>query len=199
MKLIIAEKPELGKAIAAAICDKPVFNRDGSILCGEYTVISAFGHLFKLKQPEEYDIKYKKWTKDALPIFFENWDIVPSADKIGRVNVIGNLLKQADEVIHAGDPDDEGQLLIDEILEYFKYNGKVMRLSTHDNNPEYIRKQLGKMESNEKCRRQRLAKNQSKSKKSRERHGRRSDQAVCRPKAAAGLCLWRRCSLAKGI
>ena len=150
MKLIIAEKPELGKAIAAAICDKPVFNRDGSILCGEYTVISAFGHLFKLKQPEEYDIKYKKWTKDTLPIFFENWDIVPSADKIGRVNVIGNLLKQADEVIHAGDPDDEGQLLIDEILEYFKYNGKVMRLSTNDNNPEYIRKQLGKMESNEK-------------------------------------------------
>ncbi|MBQ7816966.1 MAG: DNA topoisomerase III, partial [Oscillospiraceae bacterium] len=68
MKLILAEKPELGKAIAAAICDKPAPQRDGSILCGEYTVISAFGHLFKLKQPEEYDIQYKKWTKEDLPI-----------------------------------------------------------------------------------------------------------------------------------
>jgi len=148
VKLILAEKPELGKAIAAAITDKPVAKKDGSILCGEYTVISAFGHLFKLKQPEEYDIKYKKWTKGDLPIFFENWQIVPDQSKIGRVNVIGSLLKQADEVIHAGDPDDEGQLLIDEILEYFNYKGNVMRLSTNDNNPEYIRKQLGKMESN---------------------------------------------------
>lgn len=148
MKLILAEKPELGKAIAAAICDKPVFNRDGSILCGEYTVISAFGHLFRLKQPEEYDIKYKKWTKETLPIFFENWQITPDPSKINRVNTIGNLLQQAQEVIHAGDPDDEGQLLIDEILEYFDYKGNVMRLSTNDNNPDYIRKQLGKMESN---------------------------------------------------
>lgn len=148
MKLIIAEKPELAKAIAAAICPKPSFNRDGSILCGEYTVISAFGHLFKLKQPEEYDINLKKWRKEDLPIFFNNWQIVPSQDKIGRVNVIGNLLKQTDFVIHAGDPDDEGQLLIDEILEYFDYKGTVMRLSTNDNNPEYIRKQLNKMEDN---------------------------------------------------
>ena len=150
MKLILAEKPELGKAIAAAICDKPVFNKDGSIYCGEYTVISAFGHLFRLKQPEDYDVKYKKWTKETLPIFFENWQTVPDYSKIGRVNVIGNLLKQAELVVHAGDPDDEGQLLIDEILEYFDYKGDVLRLSTNDNNPEYIRKQFGRMESNEK-------------------------------------------------
>ena len=148
MKLILAEKPELAKAIAAAICPKPIPRRDGSILCGEYTVISAFGHLFHLKQPEEYDVKYKKWTRENLPIFFENWQITPDPSKIGRVNTIGELLKQADEVIHAGDPDDEGQLLIDEILEYFGYKGRVMRLSTNDNNPEYIRKQLGKMEDN---------------------------------------------------
>ncbi len=148
MKLIIAEKPELGKAIAAAISEKPISCRDGSILCGEYTVISAFGHLFRLKQPFEYDEKYKKWSKETLPIFFENWQIVPDRSKIGRINVIGNLLSQASEVIHAGDPDDEGQLLIDEILQYFDYKGNVLRLSTNDNNPEYIRKQLDKMESN---------------------------------------------------
>lgn len=148
MKLIIAEKPELGKAIAAAICEKPSFNRDGSIICGEYTVISAFGHLFKLKQPEDYDIKYKKWTKESLPIYFENWEIVPAGDKVQRVNLIGELLKKAEEVVHAGDPDDEGQLLIDEILDYFKYTGRVKRLSTNDNNPEYIRKQIAKMEDN---------------------------------------------------
>ncbi|MEG0020536.1 MAG: DNA topoisomerase, partial [Oscillospiraceae bacterium] len=149
MKLIIAEKPELGKAIAAAICKKPIANRDGSIVCGEYTVISAFGHLFKLKQPEEYDEKYKKWSRDLLPIYFDNWDIVPAQDKVQRVQTIGRLLEQAQEVIHAGDPDDEGQLLIDEILSYFKYTGKVKRLSTNDNNPEYIKKQIEKMEDND--------------------------------------------------
>ncbi|MEG2929520.1 MAG: DNA topoisomerase, partial [Oscillospiraceae bacterium] len=83
-----------------------------------------------------------------LPIYFEDWDIVPAADKVQRVNTIGTLLKGAEEVIHAGDPDDEGQLLIDEILCYFKYTGKVKRLSTNDNNPEYIKKQIAKMEDN---------------------------------------------------
>ena len=38
------------------------------------------------------------------------------------------MLKTADVVVHAGDPDREGQLLIEEILHYCNYRGRVQRL-----------------------------------------------------------------------
>ena len=41
---------------------------------------------------------------------------------------ITSHLKKADVVIHAGDPDREGQLLVDEVLKYCHYTGPVKRL-----------------------------------------------------------------------
>ena len=51
MTLIIAEKPELGRAIAAAI---PGSGRteQSVIYKGEYAVIWAYGHLLTLKESE---------------------------------------------------------------------------------------------------------------------------------------------------
>lgn len=41
---------------------------------------------------------------------------------------IGSLLHEADSVVNAGDPDREGQLLVDEVLEHFNYHGPVARI-----------------------------------------------------------------------
>ena len=35
---------------------------------GEYVVVWAFGHLLSLKDPEDYDEKYKKWNISDLPM-----------------------------------------------------------------------------------------------------------------------------------
>ena len=149
MKLIIAEKPELARAIAEAIPGTKN-KKDGYIEVGEYCVTWAAGHLLKLYDPQDYDEKYKKWDLSDLPINFENWKkkIIDGKGKL--VSNIKKLIKDADEVINAGDPDDEGQLLIDEIIQYLNYKGKVSRILINDNNTESIKKAFTKIESNEK-------------------------------------------------
>ena len=149
MKLIIAEKPELARAIAEAIPGTKN-KKDGYIEVEEYCVTWAAGHLLKLYDPQDYDEKYKKWDLSDLPINFENWKkkIIDGKGKL--VNNIKKLIKDADEVINAGDPDDEGQLLIDEIIQYLNYKGKVSRILINDNNTESIKKAFTKIESNEK-------------------------------------------------
>lgn len=147
MKLIIAEKPMLARAVAAAI-DGREEKRDGYVVKGDYAVVSAFGHLLTLKDPEDYDPKYAKWELSTLPIYFENWGKKPGDGKAERLELIGSLLKDAECVIHAGDPDDEGQYLIDEILDWFGYKGKVLRLATGDTTEGALRKALANMKDN---------------------------------------------------
>ena len=147
MTLIIAEKPDLGKAIAAAIM--PHCTKKKGYIEGDGMIVTwAFGHLFRLKAPDDYDPALKRWELSTLPIYFDPWDIKPDEDKMEQINLIGGFLKKADMVIHAGDPDDEGQLLIDEILDYFKFKGKVMRLSTNDLTPAVIQKAYKNMVDN---------------------------------------------------
>lgn len=157
MILVIAEKPALGQAIADALPGSAI-NKNGTIIKGNYTVVWAFGHLLALKNPEDYDKKYEKWNLSDLPIYFPNWEnkIKPDPkDKksgqqsiSGRVRQIGDLLKEADMVIHAGDNDEEGQLLIDELLRWHKYKGPVKRLDTADTSTEALRKALKNMKDN---------------------------------------------------
>ena len=45
-----------------------------------------------------------------------------------QLDTIGKLLRDAASVVHAGDPDREGQLLVDEVLEHFRYRGPVFRI-----------------------------------------------------------------------
>lgn len=156
MILVIAEKPVLGKAIADALPGTAAM-KNGCIYKGDYIVTWVFGHMLSLKEPEDYDIGYKSWNINSLPIFFKDWQVKIGKDenlnkgqisKSQRVNQIGNLLKQADEVIHAGDPDDEGQLLIDELLRWFNYKGTVKRLDTANTTLAAMKKALSHMTDN---------------------------------------------------
>lgn len=154
LQLIIAEKPSLARSIADALPGTANKPGDGSIVKGNYTIIPAFGHLLTLKMPEDYDPDLKKWDLARLPIYFPNWEKKPNTQSDRgdggeeRLRVIGELLKKADMVIHAGDPDDEGQYLIDEILEYFQYKGPVKRLATGNTAQGALVKALAHMDDN---------------------------------------------------
>ncbi|EHR31897.1 DNA topoisomerase III (plasmid) [Megamonas funiformis] len=127
MKVFIAEKPDIGKAIANYLWkndykkQQGYFEKDGDVI-----VTWAYGHILRLATPQEYDEKYKFWKN--YPIIPKKWQIKPSANTKKQLDVILQLLKKADIVINAGDPDREGQLLIDEILDYAGYKGTVQRL-----------------------------------------------------------------------
>ena len=125
MILVIAEKPSLGRDIADALPGQVTERNNRFIRKGDYAVTWVFGHMLSLKEPEDYDMKYKKWSLDDLPIYFDSWELKMGEDsnsnrnyepKAQRVGLIGELLEESESVIHAGDPDEEGQLLIDEIL-----------------------------------------------------------------------------------
>ena len=159
MILVIAEKPSLGKDIAAALPGSAT-TKDGCIYKGDYVVTWVYGHMLTFKEPEDYDESYKTWELSQLPIYFENWGQKIGKDsakkpgtisKSARVKQIGALLKDADMVIHAGDPDEEGQFLVDELLRWFKYKGPVKRLDTGNTVLPAMQKSLKNMKDNSVC------------------------------------------------
>ena len=150
MKLYIAEKPDVAKAICTALGGGFV-SKDGYFLhpVKQDKVTWCFGHMLALKDPDELDEKYKYWEMDTLPIE----PVLPAprkipADKKKQVAVIRDLVKQAKTIVHAGDPDDEGQLLVDELLRYFKNTKPVMRVLINDNTPAVVQKSLANLRPN---------------------------------------------------
>lgn len=160
MILVIAEKPSLGRDIVEALQGTVTERNNRFITKGNYTVTWVFGHMLTLKEPEDYDEKFKKWSVETLPIFFDDWEVKIGSDSSGgrnyetkaqRVALIGDLLQKSESVIHAGDPDEEGQLLIDEILRWFHYDKPVMRLNTGDTTRGGLMKALSHMTDNQNC------------------------------------------------
>jgi DNA topoisomerase-3 len=76
----------------------------------------------------------------------KGWKLEVSAPEL--VESIARLLKGADRVVHAGDPDREGQLLVDEVLHFLGYRGPVDRLLVRDLSPDAVRRQLRALEPN---------------------------------------------------
>ena len=73
MRLFIAEKPSLGRAIAEVL-PKPHRKGDGYIECGNGQVVTwCIGHLLEQAQPDVYDARYARWNLLDLPIVPEKW------------------------------------------------------------------------------------------------------------------------------
>ena len=150
MRLYIAEKPSLGRAIAAVLPTphKPAGKTHIEVGNGDIVAWSA-GHILSQVAPESYDEKFKSWSLATLPIIPSSWKLEVKASTKDLFNNIKKLLKSASEVVNAGDPDREGQLLIDEILDYCGYKGPVKRLLINDINPEAVKEALENMRPNE--------------------------------------------------
>ncbi len=147
MRLFIAEKPSLAKAIAANFGS--AVSRDGYIEVSGGDVVSwCYGHLLENLKPEEYDGKWSSWDLSTLPITVNEWRLKPRKDAAKQLKVIGELLKRAKVVVNAGDPDREGQLLVDEVLEYYGWRGKTLRLLLNATDRASVTKALGSMREN---------------------------------------------------
>lgn len=115
MRLFIAEKPSLGRAIAAAL-PKPQKNEQGYIRCGNGDIVTwCIGHLLEQVEPDFYDERYKKWNIADLPIIPEQWKLRPRSAASKQLSVIRQLFKQKPDLINAGDPDRA-------LLRYFNEN-----------------------------------------------------------------------------
>ena len=157
MRLFIAEKPSVAKAIAEEL---GVVRRDASsITCTDDNVVTwCFGHLLEQAEPDDYlpdniprTKKGKKiWRIQDLPIFPSEWIVAPRDDAgvQRQLNAIGAFIKRADTLVNAGDPDREGQLLVDEVIEHFNARQSVERFWVSAVDPASIRKGLKALKKN---------------------------------------------------
>ncbi|MCC5882978.1 MAG: DNA topoisomerase III [Halomonas sp.] len=147
MRLIIAEKPSLARAISDAL-PGGAQREDGALRSGDTVVTWCLGHLLEQAPPDAYDPAYKQWRLDHLPILPTRWRLTPRPKARGQLAVIRKLLKQAREVVHAGDPDREGQLLVQEVIEHLGWKGPVSRLLINDLNRPAVQRALSRLEDN---------------------------------------------------
>lgn len=128
MRLFIAEKPSLARAIAENLGKGKKGNGCITLNGGEDVVTWCFGHILEQCDPSAYDEKYKKWNLDDLPIIPKTWKLSVKKDAKDQFKVIKDLIGKADYIVNAGDPDREGQLLVDEVLEYCHNSKPVKRI-----------------------------------------------------------------------
>ncbi|HEG6130841.1 TPA: DNA topoisomerase 3 [Campylobacter jejuni] len=149
MRLFIAEKPELGRAIAEGL-DGNYKNGEGYIQKGNDIVTWAFGHILELAKPEEYDEKYKLWKLEDLPLPIKEFKYLPKKDSKKQLKIICDLINsdKITSIVNCGDADDEGQILVDEIVQYSKTTKPVFRVLINDLTPKAVKEEIAKIKPN---------------------------------------------------
>lgn len=152
-RLFIAEKPSLARAIADVL-PKPHQKGTGFIKAANGDIVSwCIGHLLEQATPEVYDERFKKWVINDLPIVPEKWILTPKGSTKSQFDILVELIKSADQIVHAGDPDREGQLLVDEVLNYCQLppdkRKAIKRCLISDLNASAVEKSLEQLRCNQ--------------------------------------------------
>ncbi|HDH8711888.1 TPA: DNA topoisomerase 3 [Salmonella enterica subsp. enterica serovar Enteritidis] len=149
MRLFIAEKPAVANDIVKALGGN--FTRhDGWFESDNAIVTNCFGHIIESQPPENYNPEYKAWKVETLPLRLYPVKYQPVESAAKQVKTILELIRRGDvtEIVHAGDPDDEGQLLVDEVLEYAGNTKPVKRVLINDNTLPAVKKALANLKDN---------------------------------------------------
>lgn len=109
--LVLAEKPSVAKDIAKVLNCRS--SSDGFIEGTNYIVTWCVGHLVQLCEPEEYDIKYKKWSFDTLPIIPDRFKLKPNSKTFKQFKIVKELMNSSEieDIICATDAGREGELI----------------------------------------------------------------------------------------
>lgn len=127
-KLVISEKPSVGKSIAAVLGANE--RKDGYFMGSGYIVSWCFGHLAELAEAAAYDEKYAKWRYEDLPILPESWQYSVARDKAKQLALLSTLMHRADvsEVINACDAGREGESIFRTVYMLNKCDKPMKRL-----------------------------------------------------------------------
>ena len=114
--LVIAEKPSVGRDIARVLgCKKA---SDGALEGEKYIVTWGLGHLVELADPEGYDLKYKEWKLEQLPMMPEPFKLEVIGQTAKQYKIVKNQIHRKDvgEIVIATDAGREGELVARLIL-----------------------------------------------------------------------------------
>lgn len=155
MVLIIAEKPSLGRNIAAGLGS---FQRRDGYLENEQCIITwAFGHLFSLADIEYYNPNSSgRWTMDNLPCFPESFhfELRKGKDKqldsgvekqFKTIEYLCNR-EDVDTIVNAGDADREGEIIVRTCIKNaLRSNKAIKRLWLPDQTPQTVKSAFAEM------------------------------------------------------
>ena len=111
MELIIAEKPSVGRTIAAVLGANEA--AEGYLQGRGMIVTWCVGHLVELAMPEDYRKEYAHWRYQDLPIIPEKWKYNISRESAKQFGIVSSLMKddRVDGIICATDAGREGELI----------------------------------------------------------------------------------------
>lgn len=135
MKLILAEKPSVGREIAYLVGAQE--KKDGYFEGNNYCVSWAFGHLVTLAMPEDYGIV--GFQESALPIIPNPFTLtvkkikqgttyIPDPGATKQLQIIKKLMQACESIIVATDAGREGELIFRYIYEYLNCQKPFERL-----------------------------------------------------------------------
>lgn len=158
MRLFITEKKSLAQTIAnwlGKTNGQSVASFNGGFKVGNDVLLPAAGHLLQLVAPSVYDEKWKSWQMNDLPIIPRGLEFqmsVAAADdptwgpaNKARIKAIADALKTCTEVVHVGDPDDEGQAIVDNLLDHLRNQKPVHRLWAQELSDKALAKSMSNM------------------------------------------------------
>ncbi|WP_346235295.1 DNA topoisomerase III [Lysinibacillus telephonicus] len=126
--LVLAEKPSVARDIARVLkCSK---KGNGYLEGDQYIVTWALGHLVTLADPESYDVKYKTWNLEDLPMLPDRLKLTVIKQSGKQFNAVKSQLLRNDvsDIIIATDAGREGELVARWIIEKAKVKKPIKRL-----------------------------------------------------------------------
>ena len=126
--LVIAEKPSVAQSIAKVV--GAYQRKDGYLEGGGYLVSWCVGHLIGLASADQYDIAYRSWAYETLPIFPQEWKYEINEDRKRQFDLLKKLMNRTDvaEVVEATDAGREGELIFRLVYQMAKCRKPVRRL-----------------------------------------------------------------------
>lgn len=148
MRVVIAEKPSMGSAIAEAL---GLTNRgkgyiQGKDPAGIPTVCTwGIGHLVEAVEPEKYDPTWNEWNWHTLPMIPNTFKYQVNSKTKDQFDVVKGWLAKASEIVVATDAGREGELIAELIVDKAGYKGKALRLWAKSLTNEAVREAYSSM------------------------------------------------------
>lgn len=150
MMVCIAEKPSVAREIADVLGAK--LKKNGYIEGNGYQVTWTFGHLCTLKEPHDYDPRWRIWALSSLPMMPPRFGIklIENETYKAQFQVIEQLMQNADMIVNCGDAGQEGELIQRWVMQKARAKCPVKRLWISSLTEEAIREGFNHLEDSSK-------------------------------------------------
>jgi DNA topoisomerase-3 len=149
LRLIVSEKPSMGRAIAAAL---GLQGSGRSSIQGQGVIVTwCVGHLVEALAPEGYDPALKRWRMESVPFFPEAFRYAPIPATRDQYDIVAGLMNRADvgEIVNATDAGREGELIFDLVYRLCGAEKPVLRFWTSSLTDAAILEAYGRMKPGE--------------------------------------------------